>query len=107
MPTNYASACAIAAASAPQGSVRRAVLEACAEHGVEVVLEAPRVADAGRWEGALLTSTSRLALPVDALLLPGGAEKSFPPESKLTSDIQQWVAARVEASSRRVVHDDD
>jgi len=53
------------------GTVRGVLLSAAASRGVAVALEAPLLADAGGWQGAFVTSTSRLALPVDALLVPG------------------------------------
>jgi len=85
------------------GSLRRAVLEVCAARGVPVDLVAPAAAEAGSWEGALLTSTARLALPLDALLLPGGAgERAFPPDS-LAHAVAAWVGEHVEASSQRVL----
>lgn len=48
-----------------EGTVRRLLLEVCGREGTPVVLSPPRLADAGRWEGALISSTSRLLLPVD------------------------------------------
>jgi branched-chain amino acid aminotransferase len=85
------------------GSLRRAVLQVCAERGVDVDLSAPRADEAGEWEGALLTSTARLALPLDALVLPAGAgERQFPPDS-LAHDVAGWVAEYVAAYSQRVL----
>jgi len=52
------------------GTVRRLLLEVCEREGIPVVLRPPRLEDAGRWEGALISSTSRLALPIDQLFVP-------------------------------------
>lgn len=51
------------------GTVRGALLAAAAATGTRVLLEAPRLDDAASWAGALLLSTSRLALPVDELIV--------------------------------------
>lgn len=50
-----------------EGTVRRLVLEVCAEDGVPVVLAPPTLASVATWAGAFLTSTSRLVLPIDTL----------------------------------------
>ena len=50
-----------------KGTVRALVLEVCEAEGIPVVLEPPNVSDLPRWEGAFLTSTSRLVLPIDAV----------------------------------------
>jgi hypothetical protein len=34
------------------------------------VLEPPSLADLDSWEGAMISSTSRLALPIDKLIVP-------------------------------------
>ena len=41
--------------------------QACADEGIPVRLEPPLLADAGRWGGAFISSTSRLLLPADEL----------------------------------------
>ena len=55
------------------GSVRNAMLAVCRREGIPVVLRPPRAAEAPRWAGALVCSTSRLVLPVDRLALPSAA----------------------------------
>ena len=42
----------------------------CEIEGIPVVLTPPQLADAARWEGAMISSTSRLLLPVDELYVP-------------------------------------
>ena len=59
-----------------QGSVRDTVLAACRENGVTVHLTPPPGGARGvaeGWEGALISSTSRLAIPLDAILVPRAA----------------------------------
>ena len=85
-----------------KGSVRKVVLEQCARHGVPVRLSPPDVRDVGAWAGALITSTSRLALPLDVLLLPDGQEHAFAAES-LAHDVSRWVEESCEAASGRVL----
>jgi hypothetical protein len=53
-----------------EGTVRHLVLEVCRKEGISVVLEAPDVRNIDRWEGAFLTSTSRLVLPIDEIQYP-------------------------------------
>jgi branched-subunit amino acid aminotransferase/4-amino-4-deoxychorismate lyase len=53
-----------------EGTVRRLLLEVCAREGIPVVLSPPKLADAAAWEGALISSTSRLMLPIDELYVP-------------------------------------
>jgi len=51
-----------------EGTVRRLVLEVCAENNIPVILEAPTLGDSEKaWDGAFLTSTSRLVLPIDEM----------------------------------------
>ncbi len=51
-----------------EGTVRRLVLEVCAENNIPVILEAPTLGDSEKvWNGAFLTSTSRLVLPIDEM----------------------------------------
>eukprot|EP00301_Raphidiophrys_heterophryoidea_P002220 c11041_g1_i2.p1 GENE.c11041_g1_i2~~c11041_g1_i2.p1 ORF type:complete len:164 (-),score=44.43 c11041_g1_i2:75-566(-) len=49
------------------GTVRRIVLSVCTKHHVPVELECPCVNDLDSWDGAFLTSTSRLLLPIDQI----------------------------------------
>ena len=51
------------------GSVRHLILELARREGIPVVLTPPRLADLDSWEGCFISSTSRLLLPVDELLL--------------------------------------
>jgi hypothetical protein len=53
-----------------EGTVRRLVLEVCATNGIPVSVTAPRLSDIDQWDGAFLTSTSRLVLPIDYVQVP-------------------------------------
>ena len=54
-----------------EGTVRRLILQVCQSNSIPVVLSPPRLADLTSWEGCLISSTSRLALPVDWIGIPG------------------------------------
>ena len=53
-----------------RGTVRGLVLDVCRQDGIPVVLAPPSLHDHTAWEGALVSSTSRLALPIDELYVP-------------------------------------
>lgn len=54
-----------------KGTVRSVMLQVCADAGIPVVLRPPNVADIASWEGCLIASTSRLALPVQQVDIIG------------------------------------
>lgn len=61
-----------------EGTVRRLLLEVCAANELPVVLDPPpNLRDLSKWEGALLSSTSRLALPIDWIGVPGREGQAF------------------------------
>lgn len=47
------------------------------------------------WDGVLVTSTSRLALPVDFLELPGGEVRRFDPAHPLVQRLRNLTTAAV------------
>ncbi|CAG9461704.1 unnamed protein product [Pedinophyceae sp. YPF-701] len=52
------------------GTVRAVLLEACKRENIPVELRPPLLSEAPRWEGALIASTSRFALPVHEVVVP-------------------------------------
>ncbi|TFJ83776.1 hypothetical protein NSK_004878 [Nannochloropsis salina CCMP1776] len=92
-----------------EGTVRKLVLEACAAHHVPVILHPPpNLKDLQRWEGALLSSTSRLLLPIDWIGIPqetmsfqeGDVCRAFKYENDcLTSRLVEWVDDNILQSS--------
>jgi len=52
------------------GTVRRLVLEVCEREGIPVELSPPNIKMAHKWEAALISSTSRLLLPIDEIYTP-------------------------------------
>jgi len=60
-----------------EGTVRRLTFEVCEQIGIKVVKEAPDLLQAAeKWEGALISSTSRLLLPIDELYVPADGSPS-------------------------------
>lgn len=51
-----------------QGSVRAAAIQAAAHLNIPVSLTAPNLNESNQWQGAFLTSTSRLLLPVKKII---------------------------------------
>lgn len=94
------------------GTVRRLLLEVCEREGVPVVLKAPLLSDIASWDGALISSTSRLLLPVDELYVPAEGQRSSPgdlrrafgnaPDS-LAARLKDLVRGEVEAHSTQIV----
>lgn len=87
-----------------RGSVRDVALEALELEGVEIVLAPPPggVPGAARWEAALICSTSRLALPLDGVIIGGGGEgagegETVVPLDASASGLAARIARRVEA----------
>lgn len=91
-----------------EGTVRRLVLDVCRKEGIPVVLRPPSLKDLEKWQGALLSSTSRLALPIDELYIPnedcpsgkGDLKMLFQTDPDSTAArIQNLVSMEVEARS--------
>jgi branched-subunit amino acid aminotransferase/4-amino-4-deoxychorismate lyase len=94
-----------------EGTVRRLVLEVCARHEVPVSLSPPSLADLPRWQAALISSTSRLLLPIDWVGVPaegqpfdpaGDVSRELPPDP-LARRLVDLVRREVEAASTEVV----
>jgi branched-subunit amino acid aminotransferase/4-amino-4-deoxychorismate lyase len=52
-----------------KGTMRDLVLKSCAVLGIPVVFQAPCWRDVLDWSGAFLTSTSRLVMPIDRIVM--------------------------------------
>eukprot|EP00668_Euglena_longa_P000700 GGOE01000847.1.p1 GENE.GGOE01000847.1~~GGOE01000847.1.p1 ORF type:complete len:348 (+),score=55.58 GGOE01000847.1:102-1046(+) len=55
-----------------EGSIRKMVLEECAQAGIPVKLTPPKASELDCWEEAFLSSTSRLVLPINEVRWPEG-----------------------------------
>lgn len=86
------------------GSVREAVLRVCGREGVPVELSPPSLEQLERWEGAFVSSTSRLLLPVDEISLPDAEPPvaKVLPRSELASRLEAAVMQEVAACSEPV-----
>ena len=96
-----------------EGTVRRLLLEVCEREGIPVKLTPPKLADAQKWEGALISSTSRLALPIDELYVPKEGKPSEAAdclikfetgEGSLARRLQVMVTSEVESHSTEIPH---
>jgi len=86
------------------GSMRAEMLAACEDLGVEVRARAPDAAEASaRWSGALLTSTARLALPLDALRMRGRNEDVRFEQGGLAHALAERLEMRIAATAERVI----
>eukprot|EP00898_Chlorokybus_atmophyticus_P008313 jgi/Chlat1/8483/Chrsp80S07930 len=86
------------------GSVRKIVLEVCKREGIPLVLKAPNIGDLHAWEGALISSTSRVLLPVDEITAHWRAttmSRSF--GSSLSRLLEGLVLEEVVANSVQVL----
>lgn len=92
------------------GTIRTMALAACARLGILVVLHPPpKPNSALPWQGAFLTSTSRLVLPIDALIDADGqvlAQFAYP-DGCVVQRLAACVAADVVTCSEPVFDDDD
>jgi len=91
-----------------KGTVRELVLQCAAEIGLPCVLRGPTLSTLHEWEGAFITSTSRLVLPVDELDVDVGegkeaVRKSFVVEGGVVERLQKCVDEKVLAASQPLV----
>ena len=82
------------------GSVRELVLRVARREGVPVLLSPPLLGELDAWEGALISSTSRLLLPVDEVEV---AEAALPrrrafARGGLAARLEELVLAEVAAN---------
>lgn len=76
------------------GTVRRLLLEVCEREGVPVVLSPPKLEEVGDWEAALISSTSRLLLPIDELYVPSKGKMSEAADLRRSFDNSEQSLAR-------------
>ncbi|GAB4821805.1 hypothetical protein N2152v2_008851 [Parachlorella kessleri] len=84
-----------------EGTVRAVALDVARREGIPVVLEAPRLQDIDLWEGAFISSTSRLVLPLDELAAPEWDPpliKQWPRDGTVAR-LEQLVLQEIEAFS--------
>jgi len=97
-----------------EGTVRKVALEVCKTLGLPIVLRPPTIAhlQEGRVQGAFISSTSRLVMPVDSIVLGDerspavmdtAVEFSFQDPDEIVTRIQTVVADEVLSRSTRVL----
>jgi len=58
-----------------EGTIRKIVVELCALHNIPLKFELPDLKQVSTWQGAFLTSTSRIVLPISCLRFPENSGK--------------------------------
>lgn len=88
-----------------EGTVRLLMLQVCEREGITVKMEAPRLQDVDQWEGAMVSSTSRLALPIEEFIFTdaeGNTVHTKFENDTLTRKIERLVQEEIEANSTQV-----
>ncbi|KAF9096774.1 hypothetical protein BGX23_010462 [Mortierella sp. AD031] len=62
-----------------QGTILKVVMNVCSQENIPVEFTFPNLKRTHEWEGAFISSTSRLVLPIDKLVMPDGSVKEFKP----------------------------
>ena len=86
------------------GTVRNVILRVCRDNGIPVVEEPPKLDNVGEWEGCIVSSTSRLSMPVAEVQVvdpaaDGEASVQHLPTDGLVARIDQLVLDAIEAAS--------
>jgi branched-subunit amino acid aminotransferase/4-amino-4-deoxychorismate lyase len=71
------------------------LLQVCETAGILVQLRPPTLSEVDQWEGALVSSTSRLALPVDRLTIPAAAGAAAAGEERVVEFGESPVTRRI------------
>ncbi|KAG0376813.1 hypothetical protein BGX24_007183 [Mortierella sp. AD032] len=62
-----------------QGTILKVIMNVCNEDNIPVEFKFPNLKQTHEWEGAFISSTSRLVLPIEKLVMPDGSVKEFKP----------------------------
>ncbi|KAG0286828.1 hypothetical protein BGZ96_009118 [Linnemannia gamsii] len=62
-----------------QGTILKVVMNICNEENIPVEFKFPNLKQVHEWEGAFISSTTRLVLPIEKLVMPDGSVKVFQP----------------------------
>ncbi|KAF9188474.1 hypothetical protein BGZ51_000563 [Haplosporangium sp. Z 767] len=60
-----------------EGTILKVVLAVCEQQKIPVEFKFPTLKSINDWDGAFITSTSRLVLPIKTMVLPDGSQKEF------------------------------
>ncbi|KAF9954819.1 hypothetical protein BGZ70_010444 [Mortierella alpina] len=89
-----------------KGTILKVVLAVCEEQKIPIEFKFPNLKHIDEWEGAFITSTSRLVLPIKTIVLPDGSEKTFG-ESKVIDLIRTLVLQECKRRVEAILTDDD
>lgn len=82
-------------------------MQICAREGIPVVLTAPNLKDLEVWEGAAVSSTSRLLLPLEEVSLPASdsaeARQTTYDAQPLMRRLETLVLQEIKANSEPVL----
>lgn len=86
------------------GSVRKVALEVCEDLQIPIILQPPTIEQlrSGKMDGAFISSTSRLVMPIDTVLQPDGSEKALDAHHPIVAQISQRVQEEVAQRSTLV-----
>ncbi|KAF9120456.1 hypothetical protein BGW39_011366 [Mortierella sp. 14UC] len=62
-----------------EGTILKVVMNVCNKANIPVEFKFPNLKQTHEWEGAFISSTSRLVLPIEKLVMPDGSVKEFKP----------------------------
>ncbi|KAF9276829.1 hypothetical protein BGZ68_009713 [Mortierella alpina] len=89
-----------------KGTILKVVLAVCEEQKIPIEFKFPNLKHFDEWEGAFITSTSRLVLPIETIVLPNGSEKVFG-ESKVIDLIRTLVLQECKKRVEAILTGDD
>ena len=86
------------------GSILKIVIKVCQKHNILFKWEFPELEDAkqGKWEGCFLTSTSRLLLPIETIIIDGESIE-FKEASPLVEFLRKQVASEIYGAAYKVL----
>ncbi len=84
------------------GTILQLLLAICEEESIPVKRESPKLSDLKRF-GVLITSTSRLALPVKQIIMPDGTLEVIETKKRLIQHLVTKVRERIEAESVQIL----
>ncbi|KAF9431313.1 hypothetical protein BGZ94_000020 [Podila epigama] len=85
-----------------QGTILKVVLSVCEEYKIPVKFSFPNLDNIEDYEGAFISSTSRLVLPIKTMVLPDGSLKHFS-ESPTIELIRESVRKECQKRTERIL----
>ncbi|GJJ73404.1 hypothetical protein EMPS_05762 [Entomortierella parvispora] len=81
------------------GTILKMVIAVCEQEKIPILYKFPNLKNIQDWEGAFISSTSRLVLPIETMIMPDGSEVHFKESSiidKIRARVQEECRKRVE-----------